>query len=90
MPRLGRPLLGGHHVGAGQLERRPERGHAGLARLDPVSLGRLFHAEALLLPGQRRVLRRQEGHLDRPPLGLERLVLLRLLRLALERGRAAA
>ncbi len=48
------------------------------------SLGRLFPAEALLLPGQRGMLGRQEGDLDRPPLGLERLVLLRLLRLALE------
>ena len=84
VPRLGRPLLGRHHVGACQLERRPQRGHASLAHLDPRSLGRLFPAEALLLPGQRGMLGRQEGDLDRPPLGLERLVLLRLLRLALE------
>ena len=40
--RLGGALLGGHDLGARQLERRPERGHAGLPRLDPAPLGRLL------------------------------------------------
>ena len=82
--RLGGALLGGHDLGARQLERRPERGHAGLPRLDPAPLGRLLDSQVLLFPGQGRVLRGEERHLDRAPLGLERLVLLGLLGLTLE------
>jgi len=69
---------------------RGQRRHARALRLlrlaQPLELGR----ELRRLGGQRRVVRRHEGQRQVAPLVLERLVLLRLLRLALERVQLAA
>ena len=57
--------------------RRPARPRGSGRVSTRLALGRLLDPQALLLLGQVGVLGGQESHLDRPALGLERLVLLR-------------
>ena len=88
-PQVGRPVLGGQRVGPHELLLGAERGHARLERLGPRRGLGLADGEVRLLLGQPDVLDRQQGELERPPLGLEGLVLLGLLRLALQRAELA-